>query len=489
MKIEAKLDRTKLFHKDPGALHMMVSVTAPEVIESERMPIDACIVIDISGSMSSSATKSADGPTKMALTKQAAQRLVENLTSTDRVGLVVFSTEVTVLAQVAVLTDAHRQRLAQQLKQLRPTDTTNLIGGALRGIDCLQEVGASANRTQRILLFTDGIANVGIRDHAGIITALSAKRKSFDGRVSISTFGFGAHRDYEPELLTSIATLADGNYYHCEGADGILEAFADELGALRSVAATDVRIMCTPGKDVRVIEVLNDLTVRTDDDTTTIDVGSLYSEETQHVVVALAVPKHDKAFPRPTRVLDVLVKCVTATGEIVEQPAKLEIRYVKRAEADEHPDPMVEEQRVQQLAARKIDEAHHMAERGDHIGAQKHIVDFHACVIAVGTDAALALAAILRRIADDVGDVSRFHAQAMNVRSASTSVGKRRTTGSSYTKAAYASVSQVLSREDMGAKPVVDTPPPPKSPLPQAGSANIRTPMPRFPDKRSSRKW
>ena len=52
---------------------------------------------------------------------------------------------------------------------------------------------------------------------------------------TIHTFGFG--NDHDPNLMTDICNLRDGNFYFIEDLDKLTENFVDALGGLFSIVA------------------------------------------------------------------------------------------------------------------------------------------------------------------------------------------------------------------------------------------------------------
>ena len=65
-----------------------------------------------------------------------------------------------------------------------------------------------------------------------------------DGGVIIHTFGFG--RDHDPELMTSIADLTDGNFFFIDKLDEVDEAFVESLGALQTSVAENAQFFIKP---------------------------------------------------------------------------------------------------------------------------------------------------------------------------------------------------------------------------------------------------
>jgi Ca-activated chloride channel family protein len=457
MQIEVKLDRRKINHEAPGAVHLMVTATAPEVAAGKQKPRDLVIAIDVSSSMSDAATAAGMRPTKLELAKIAARRFVENLDARDRVGLLVYTDEATVLTPVAELTETHRSLLIEQIGQLQPLNGTNLTDGCLRSLSLLRELPVSSDRVRRVILFTDGLPSVGVTDFPGVMAAIRAR---LDGSTPITTIGFGARivptgvgsGGYDPELLTSIARESGGNFYHAEGADGILEAFALELGALRSVAATDVRLEIRPGTDVHVKEVLNDFTVRTEGDVVAVTIGPLYSGERQHLVIALELPVRDQVFPRDTLAASVRLTGIETTGGAFDLKEEARFHYVKPSEADAEPDPAVEEQRLRQRAAQAIAEAYRYASQGEFQRAAERVRIVRLALMRFGSHDSQVIVGVLQQIEMDVGDRQRFAAQAGSVRAAShtTSLGRSSSPRrSDYYGGRHTSVAQDRSQRDM----------------------------------------
>lgn len=458
MQIETKLDRRKVNHKEPGTVHLMVSLTAPEVEEAARKPVTVVIALDVSSSMSDPATAASPTPTKLELAKVAARRFIENLDHRDRVGVVTYSTEVEVLSPIGELTEAHRLQIIEQIGQLREVANTDLTGGCLRSLALLREEPATDDRVRRVILFTDGLPTVAPTKHADVMQAIRAR---LDGKTPVTTIGFGARivsdgagsGGYNPELLTSIARESGGNCYHAESADGILEAFALELGALRSVAATDVRLEIRPDSSVRVKEVLNDFTVRTEGDVVAVTIGQLYSGERQDIVIALELPERDTAFPRDTVVASVRLTGVETKGGAFDLREEARVHYVKPAEADAEPDPVVEEQRLRLKAAQAIADAYRYAARGDYQRAVTRVREVRMLLMRFGSRESQIIVAVLQKIEVDVGDAQRFAERGASVRAAAGSTSMRRTgsdRSSDYYGDEFSSQLQRRSRQDMG---------------------------------------
>ena len=113
--------------------------------------MNLAVVIDRSGSM--------EAEHKLDHAKDAASFLVKNLTPADMLGLVVYDSDVNVITPSAVLGNA--APVLAQIASLVPGNSTFIEGGLRAGA---AEVAKhlSAQQVNRVILLSDGLANVGV---------------------------------------------------------------------------------------------------------------------------------------------------------------------------------------------------------------------------------------------------------------------------------------------------------------------------------------
>jgi Ca-activated chloride channel family protein len=102
----------------------------------------------------------------------------------------------------------------------------------------------SSKRINRVILLSDGLANVGpssTRDLRRLGSDLAERG------ISVTTIGVGD--DYNEDLMAGLAEASDANYYYVKDTEKLPQIFAKELGELLTVAARDVRIeiVCPDG--------------------------------------------------------------------------------------------------------------------------------------------------------------------------------------------------------------------------------------------------
>jgi Ca-activated chloride channel family protein len=352
---EATAGRRNLAVGEDHEVHVTFTFNSPAMDEKERAPLDIAVAMDISTSM---------GGPKIENAKQSLLKLVEHLKPGDRLALVVFSSFVETIFEQALMTTENKAKARDAINRLGPTGCTNLSGGLFKALDWLKESKALKGGLRRCMIFTDGQANEGIRDPDQLAKAALEYRNG----IGISSFGYG--RDAQEKLLEAISQ--DGDYYYIDTPDKILTAFGTELGGLISTYAQNVRMTLTPGKDVKIGSVLNDLNViEKDDGTVLVECDDLLAEQEYVVVVKLDVSKRDKTFPRGVS----LVKAKVSYVDLVEAKSKtveasVKVKFVKAGKEDTEVDTKVREEVALQNIVVAQAQALRMADAGNLEGAR-----------------------------------------------------------------------------------------------------------------------
>ena len=109
----------------------------------------------------------------------------------------------------------------------------------------------AAGRVNRVVLLSDGIANVGPSSPSEL-AALG--RELAAAGVSVSTIGLGL--GYNEDLMSQLAAAADGNHAFVEHADQLASIVGLELGDALAVVAKDVSVELEFAKGVRPVRAL-----------------------------------------------------------------------------------------------------------------------------------------------------------------------------------------------------------------------------------------
>ena len=266
-----RVDHALLAVESEHRVHAMLEVTAPVVEGTGRPALHLALVIDRSGSM---------GGAKLEGAKRAASFLVDRLGPDDSLALVAFDNEVNLLAPAG---PPDRDRLTAAIGTIHTRGMTNLSGGWLKGVEELRRVTTDGKR--RVLLLTDGHANVGVTDRVQL-TGMAGG--SYEAEISTTTIGFG--RDFDEDLLTAMADAGGGNGYFAEGPDEAPGIFEEEFEGLATVAAQNVSAEITPISDVQFVGVLNEYPMVPTAGGIQVELGDFYGGELRRIVFEFAVP-------------------------------------------------------------------------------------------------------------------------------------------------------------------------------------------------------
>ncbi|MCJ7781100.1 MAG: VWA domain-containing protein, partial [Acidimicrobiia bacterium] len=308
-----RVDHSLLAVESEHRVHAMLEVNAPDVEGAERPALHLALVIDRSGSM--------DGG-KLEAAKDAARFLVDHLGTGDSLALVAFDDQVSLLAPAAA---PDKERLTAVIGSINAGGTTNLSGGWLKGAEELRRVTGDGQR--RVLLLTDGHANVGVTD-PGRLTGMAQGIRG--ERISTTTIGFG--RDFDEVLLTAMADVGGGNGYFAEGPDDAPGIFNEEFEGLATVAAQNVSVEIAPISDVTFIGVLNEYPMVPMTSGVQVQLGDFYGGELRRVVFEFAIP--NVADLGQKHIADVVLR-YTTIGDPVEMHEVTIPIHVNVVEADE----------------------------------------------------------------------------------------------------------------------------------------------------------
>lgn len=242
LKLTVASDRP-LLHRGAGPQDVVVRVEisgAPCEREKARQPLNLAVVLDRSGSMRGA---------KIEQAKQAAEMLVERLRPDDIFSLVIYDSEVKTLVPpqpVGTRTESIRARI----RALQPGGSTALYHGVETGGRHLAEF-FNDQKINRVLLLSDGIANVGPssnREISSLGTSLANRG------ISVTTIGLGD--DYNEDLMTALAEASDANYYHVADVEALPDVFKRELGELEKIVARRLTVEITFPDGVEPLEFL-----------------------------------------------------------------------------------------------------------------------------------------------------------------------------------------------------------------------------------------
>lgn len=342
MEIRTKLSKEQYSFNKDSETHLLVELTAPKVKIENRPPICVVPVLDVSGSMS--------GP-KIDYLRKACRKLIDHLAPGDFAGVVAFDSTVYEVAPIREITQEQKEIIKKKINELNAGSATNLSGGLMKALEWVNSMDLPVETVLRVIVFTDGQANVGLGGKDLLNMAIEKKQ-----RVSVSTFGFGT--DCCQDFLADMSTRCDGNYAFIDSADAALSAFGRELGGLMSTYAQDIKVSITPDKNNSIVEILNDEDVDEKDGVATIKLRDILGEEKKWLVAKVKLSEVDKPLPRKVNAFTVDVRFTDRNGtEKVLDNSQVKVKFCKSDEEPKEEDAEVVKHRDRLLAAKAQEQA------------------------------------------------------------------------------------------------------------------------------------
>jgi Ca-activated chloride channel homolog len=275
--IEARWEKP-VIAADGGEATLLVRVIAPEQAETtRRAPLDVAFVLDRSGSMRGG---------KLDLAKEGVSLAVSRLRDADRLALVVYDDEVDAIQPLAAATPRVKASLRLALHGVDPGGSTYLSGGWIAGCQELAEApeltgNERPSRVRRVILLTDGLANVGMIDPRELAQHTGQLRQR-----GIATTTLGVGQDFDEGLLSAMAEAGGGNFQYAPDAGALRAFFSRELQELFNVAVSGFTVTLTlpPGVDA---EIVSAFPVEADGTTLDVALGDLVSGDAIDLIFTL----------------------------------------------------------------------------------------------------------------------------------------------------------------------------------------------------------
>lgn len=206
---------------------LQVGLQAVRIDEEDRPPANLTFVIDVSGSM--------DREDRLETVKDSLEILVEELRPSDQVAIVTYGSNARVELRPTSVEDA--DEILSVIRSLRPSGSTNAEEGLALGYEMADEA-FSRRAINRVILASDGVANVGATSAEGILRSVGdgARRD-----IQLVTVGFGMG-NYNDTFMEQLADQGDGFYGYVDTLDEAYDLFSDQLTGTLFTVALDAKV-------------------------------------------------------------------------------------------------------------------------------------------------------------------------------------------------------------------------------------------------------
>ncbi len=215
---------------------LAISISAFPSQSDVDVPLNLCLILDYSGSMSGKPIKTV---------KQAAIELVDRLKPGDRISIITFNHHAKVLIPNQDITDL--ENIKRKINALKATWGSTVIGEGLKlGIEELGK--GKQERISQGFLLTDGENLDGDNDRCLKLAQLAASYN-----LTINTLGFG--EDWNSDLLEKIADAAGGTLAYIEHPEQAIDQFSRLFNKMQSVGLTNSYLLLDLMPNVRLAEL------------------------------------------------------------------------------------------------------------------------------------------------------------------------------------------------------------------------------------------
>ncbi len=210
-----------------GTYLLKVGLQGKHIADWQRKDASLTFVMDVSGSMADD--------NKLEMVKYGLTKLVDQLGPNDRVAIVAFSDNAWVVLQPTSVES--RDRIINAINSLYPTNSTNTEAGLRLGYSLAHQYYRDGV-INRVVLATDGVANVGNTDP----NVLAQYAQDYYGRnIFLSTIGVG-RGDYNDQLLETLADKGNGTYSFLDSPQAAERIFAQDLTGTLQTIAKDAKV-------------------------------------------------------------------------------------------------------------------------------------------------------------------------------------------------------------------------------------------------------
>lgn len=358
----------------PQLAYVLMEVAPAEVMANVQMPVNLCLVLDKSGSMAGA---------KLGSVKQAVERVVNSLSTEDRIAVVAFDGRPrTIVAGTQVRTVADKQKVLREVARIDADDGTEIAPALAEGLKQIQGA-AGGNLLPRLILLTDGQTEHEDR-------CKREAEKAGQAGVPVVALGFGD--DWNEKLLIELANLGapGGGADYIASPDDVVATFQGALQSAQAAVVQNAELVLrlvagiSPRKIWRVVPTIADLGIRPlSDRVVAVSLGELEKGQGQALLVELMLPARTAGNYRIAQAeVSYDVPLLRLVQEKVRADVMMAFTYDPAQAAQANPRVMniVEKVTAFKLQTRALESA----ERGDVANATQQLRAAHTILLGQG---------------------------------------------------------------------------------------------------------
>ncbi|WP_309123105.1 von Willebrand factor type A domain-containing protein [Paenibacillus sp.] len=207
---------------------LRIGLKGREVADEDRKPANLTFVIDVSGSMGRD--------NKLGLAKRSLHLLVDSLRPSDQIAIVTYGSDARIVLDPVSLEE--KRDIEDAIDALASSGSTNAEEGLKLAYD-VAERQYSRDAVNRVILLSDGVANVGETSAEGILETIDEYANT--KRITLTTVGFGMG-NYNDTLMEQLADQGDGVYAYVDSFTEARRLFVENVAGTLETIARDAKI-------------------------------------------------------------------------------------------------------------------------------------------------------------------------------------------------------------------------------------------------------
>jgi len=227
------LEGAESWFGQPSYHLLKIGVKARDISREARPAANMVFVVDVSGSM--------DREDRLQQVKRSLRMLAGDLKRGDRVGLVVYGSQGEVISEMTSNID----KILESIDRLVAGGSTYAEDGLRLGYQMARD-NYEEGKINRIILCSDGVANVGLTDADSILEQIKADAQN---GITLTCLGFGMG-NYNDVLMEQLANHGDGLYYYIDSDDEAKRLFEDGASQMLVLLGADAKIQVVFNEEV-----------------------------------------------------------------------------------------------------------------------------------------------------------------------------------------------------------------------------------------------
>jgi len=210
------------------SLHVLrVGIQARRDTDAESRPWNLTFLVDVSGSMD----------TRMDFVKEILGLVVDGMRPEDILSIAAYDETPRTILEPVTIGERGKDEIKALIANLAADGSTNMAAGMKLGYE-LNDKRRLAGGTNRVVVVSDGDANVGETDADGILTLIKTHT---DAGTTISTLGVGSG-NYNAEIMEQLADRGNGNYHYLDSPQEAKRVLQMKLMGTMVLVARDLKI-------------------------------------------------------------------------------------------------------------------------------------------------------------------------------------------------------------------------------------------------------